>query len=414
MNVRTDAVASPHATSAEAPKAGAASGTAFGILLAISASHLLNDLIQALVPSIYPILKDSYALDFGQIGLITLVWQLTASILQPIVGTVTDRHPQPFSLPIGMVSTLCGLLVMAFASGYSMLLIGAALIGIGSSIFHPDSSRVARLASGGRHGLAQSVFQVGGNLGSAIGPLLAAIIILPRGLQAMSWFSVAALAAILLLTRVGFWYRDHRRAMATRSEAPVPASPYPKPTVALAISVLLALVFSKFVYMTALSTYYTFYLIETFRVSVGEAQIYLFVLLAAVAVGTIAGGPIGDRIGRRRVIWFSILGILPFTLALPFVDLFWTAILSAIIGFVLASAFPAIIVYAQELLPGRVGMVSGLFFGLAFGIGGLGAAILGEIADHTSIGFVYRLCAFLPAIGLLAVFLPEVGRERRG
>ena len=386
--------------------------TAFGILVAISMSHLLNDLMQSVISAIYPILKTEFSLDFAQIGVIQLVFQCTASILQPIVGIYTDKKPMPFSLPIGMGCTLVGLLLLATASHYSVILMSVALIGLGSSIFHPESSRVARMASGGRHGLAQSLFQVGGNFGSAIGPLLAAFIVLPRGQGAVAWFALAALAGIIILSRVGFWYRDQHRANVGSKRVAVPHVYLPRKIITRSIIILALLIFSKFFYMAALSSYYTFYLIDTFGVSVRDSQLLLFVFLGAVAVGTIAGGPIGDRFGRKFVIWFSILGVLPFTLALPHANLGWTVALSVIIGLVLSSAFSAIIVYAQELIPGKVGLVSGLFFGFAFGMGGIGAAALGELADRTSITFVFQVCAFLPVIGLLTAFLPNVEPKR--
>ena len=386
-------------------KTQTAHATAFRILLAISTGHMLNDTIQSLIPSIYPILKDSYALSFTEVGLITMTWQVTASILQPLVGLATDRKPQPFSLAFGMGSTLLGLLMMAVAPSFIALLVSVTFVGIGSSIFHPEASRVARMASGGKHGMAQSLFQVGGNIGSAIGPLLAAFIILPYGQPAVAWFALLALAAMLLLTRVGLWTRAQtgRSAILKTVEA-VRHSPR---RVVLSLIILAILVFSKFLYMANLSSFYTFYLIETFGVSVRDAQLYLFVFLGAVAIGTITGGPIGDRVGRRTVIWFSILGVLPFTLLLPYANLGGTIALSIVIGLILSSAFPAIVVFAQELVPNKVGAVSGLFFGFAFGMGGLGAALLGYVADRTSIDFVYHVAAFLPAIGLLAMFLPK-------
>ncbi len=386
--------------------------TSFGILVAISMSHLLNDLMQSVISAIYPILKTEFSLDFSQIGIIQLVFQCTASILQPIVGIYTDKKPMPFSLPIGMGCTLIGLLLLAYANHYSVILISVALIGLGSSIFHPESSRVARMASGGRHGLAQSLFQVGGNFGSAIGPLLAAFIVLPRGQGAVAWFALAALAGIIILSRVGFWYREQHRAGIGKKSTSKPHVMLPRKVIIRSIVILALLIFSKFFYMAALSSYYTFYLIDTFGVSVRDSQLLLFVFLGAVAAGTIAGGPIGDRFGRKFVIWFSILGVLPFTLALPHANLAWTIVLSVIIGLVLSSAFSAIIVYAQELIPGKVGLVSGLFFGFAFGMGGIGAAALGELADRTSITFVFQVCAFLPVIGLLTAFLPNVEPKR--
>ena len=390
---------------------GAATNTVLTVLGAISFCHFLNDLIQSLLPAIYPLLKAHYALDFGQIGLLTLTYQITASLLQPLVGWYTDRRPMPFSLAIGMGFTLSGLLLLAVAGSFGLLLLAAALVGIGSSVFHPESSRIARLASGGRHGFAQSFFQVGGNLGSAIGPLLAAFIVLPYGQRSIAWFSIAALVAIVLLARVGVWYAQHMRA---RTHAPVHevAHGLTRRQVTPAIAVLLMLIFSKYFYLASLYSYYTFYLIERFHVSVRDSQLYLFVFLGAVALGTLVGGPIGDRIGRKYVIWASILGVLPFTLMLPHANLLWTAVLSIVIGLILSSAFSAILVYAQELLPGKVGTISGMFFGFAFGMGGLGAALLGELADHRGIEYVYAICAWLPAIGLLTVFLPDLHRRR--
>lgn len=392
----------------------AAGRTAFAVLGAISVCHLLNDMMQSLLPAIYPMLKSNYGLSFAQIGLLTFTFQFTASVLQPLVGLYIDRKPKPYSLAVGMGFTLAGLLLLAFAHDYAVLLLAAALVGSGSSVFHPESSRVARMASGGRHGFAQSVFQVGGNAGTALGPLLAAFIVLRYGQESVAWFSLAALLGIVLLTQVGHWYRLHGlarlKARSARSGAHVEI---PRGRVMLAIAVLIALVFSKFFYMASMTSYYTFFLIDRFQVSVGSAQIYLFVFLAAVAIGTIAGGTLGDRFGRKRVIWGSILGVLPFTLWLPHADLFWTGVLSVPIGFILASAFPSIIVYAQELIPSKVGTVSGLFFGFAFGLGGIGAAVLGQLADATSIAFVFNVCAFLPAIGLLAALLPHVETEAR-
>ena len=392
--------------------ASAVQSTAFQILISISIAHLLNDVIQSLVPSIYPILKTSYDLSFTQIGLITMVFQVTASILQPLIGLSTDKKPRPFSLPIGMGFTLTGLLIASMASSFSIILVSVALIGCGSAIFHPESSRVARMASGGRHGLSQSLFQVGGNVGTAIGPLLAAFIILPGGQGSIAWFAIIALIGMIILTRVGFWYQARGQATRNTASALLP-SKHTKPVIVRSLIVLALLVFSKFLYLENISSFYTFYLMETFQVSVRDSQLYLFVFLGAVAVGTIVGGPIGDRLGRKTVIWFSILGVLPFTLLLPFANLFWTIMLSIVIGTVLASAFPAIIVFAQELVPHKVGAISGLFFGFAFGMGGLGAALLGVLADATSITFVYDVCAILPAIGLLAVFLPDDSRTKR-
>lgn len=388
--------------------------TVFTILGAISFCHLLNDMVQSLIPALYPLLKSSFHLDFGQIGLMSLTYQMTASLLQPLVGYYTDRRPKPYSLSVGMGFTLIGLVVLSAAPTFSMLLVAAALVGMGSAVFHPESSRVARMASGGQHGLAQSLFQVGGNTGSALGPLLAAFIVLPRGQHSIAWFSAASLLGISVLFYVGGWSKRHRAVkLASRAVQAVAHPELPSRKVALAIAVLVALVFSKYFYLASLTSYYTFYLMSKFHVSVRSSQIYLFIFLGAVAAGTIAGGPIGDRIGRKYVIWCSILGVLPFTLALPYANLFWTSILTVIIGVILASAFSAILVYAQELMPGKVGMVSGLFFGLAFGMGGVGAAFLGQLADHTSIGFVYHVCSFLPAIGLLTGFLPDIEKPHR-
>ena len=381
-------------------------GTAMAVLAAVSASHFLNDMIQSLLPAVYPLLKSSYALDFGQIGLITLVFQVTASLLQPVVGTFTDRRPTWFSLPLGMGFTLCGLLLLSQAT-YPLLLLAAALIGTGSSVFHPESSRIARMASGGRHGFAQSFFQVGGNLGSASGPLLAAFIVLPRGQGSIAWFAIVALVAIVILLQVGRWYQRHV-LVKPKAAVAVPGPGLPRRQVVIAIGILLALIFSKYFYLASLSTYYTFYLMERFALTAQDAQIHLFLFLGAVALGTLVGGPVGDRFGRKYVIWVSILGVLPFTLLLPHADLLWTSILSVVIGLILSSAFSAILVYATELLPGNVGMIAGLFFGFAFGMGGLGAALLGELADARGIEYVYRLCAYLPAIGLLTVFLPNL------
>jgi FSR family fosmidomycin resistance protein-like MFS transporter len=383
-----------------------AAATAFPVLGAISFCHFLNDMMQSLLPAIYPLLKGGFDLDFGQIGLLTLTYQLTASLLQPLVGLYTDRKPQPFSLVAGMGSTLCGLLALAFAPSYPALLAAAALLGVGSSIFHPESARIARMASGGAHGLAQSLFQVGGNFGASLGPLLAAFFILPRGQSSLAWFALAALGGMAAVAALGRWSRSH-------GYAPAPSPVTPRSSNALtasqrrgALAVLIALMFSKFVYLAALNNYYVFYLMSRFDATPQEAQTYLFVFLVTSAGGTVIGGAMGDRLGRKRVIWGSILGVLPFTLALPYVGLPATIALSAVIGFMLSSAFPAILVYAQELSPNRIGAVSGLFFGFAFGMSGLGAAALGELADRRSIEFVYRLCAFLPLIGLIAVFLP--------
>ena len=382
--------------------------TVFSVLLAVSFCHLLNDLIQSLLPAIYPILKARYALSFAQIGYITLAFQLTASLLQPLVGLYTDRRPVPFSLPVGMGCTLLGLLLLSTAGSFALLLLAAAMVGLGSSVFHPESARVARAASGGRYGLAQSVFQVGGNAGAALGPLAAAFVVLRFGQGSIAWFSAVALLAMAVLWGVSRWYSARGRTLNT---AAIRHTGLSRARVAVSIAVLVALLFSKFFYVASLNTYYTFYLIETFGVSVQASQLFLFLFLGAFAAGVLAGGPIGDRIGRKRVIWFSILGVLPFTLALPYANLAGTAVLTVIIGLVLASASSAIIVYAQELIPGNVGLVNGLFFGLAFGLGGLGAAALGELIDLTSVTTVYRICAYLPALGLLAVLLPDMRRR---
>jgi MFS transporter, FSR family, fosmidomycin resistance protein len=397
------------ATLSPAQRAGR---TTFSILAAISFCHLLNDMMQSLLPALYPMLKGSYRLSFGQIGLLTFTYQITASLLQPIVGMFTDRSPRPYSLSVGMAFTLVGLLLLAFAGNYPLLLLAAALVGTGSSVFHPESSRVARMASGGRHGLAQSVFQVGGNVGSAAGPLLAAFIVLPHGQSSVAWFSATALLGMFVLFNVGHWYKLHGVAhlKPRTSDGKLAAAPRRK-EVMVAIAVLLALIFSKYFYLASLSSYYTFYLINRFNVSVQGAQLYLFLFLAAVALGTIVGGPLGDRFGRKYVIWVSILGVLPFTLLLPHANLFWTAVLTVPIGMILASAFPAIVVYAQELMPGRTGTVAGLFFGFAFGMGGIGAAVLGKLADVYGINFVYEMCAFLPLIGLLAAVLPDMEKR---
>ncbi|HKD55645.1 MAG TPA: MFS transporter [Steroidobacteraceae bacterium] len=386
---------------------GAAAGaTAMGVLAAISFCHMLNDMMQSLLPALYPMIKTSYRLSFGQIGLLTFTFQFTASLLQPLIGTLADKRPRPYSLAVGMGFTLCGLLLLAFASSYTLLLVAAALIGTGSSVFHPESSRVARMASGGRHGLAQSIFQVGGNFGSATGPLLAAFIVLPHGQPSVAWFSLVALLGMIVLVNVGHWYKTH--GISRLARAATARTGVSRQRVVLAIAVLLALVFSKYVYLASISSYYTFYLIEHFHLSVRSSQLHLFVFLASAAVGGMLGGPLGDRLGAKHIIWGSILGVLPFTLLLPHANLFWTGVLTVPIGLILASAFPAIVVYAQDLLPGRTGTVAGLFFGLAFGMASVGAAVLGWLADHVGISEVYRMCAFLPLLGLLAWFLPDV------
>lgn len=383
--------------------------TVYAILAAICFCHFLNDMTQSMIAASYPLFKSLYHLDYSQVGFITLTYQTTASTLQPVVGFVTDRRPQPFSLPLGMGFTLLGLVLVSRPYSFHMFLFSLALVGAGSAVFHPESSRVARMASGGQHGLAQSFFQVGGNTGAALGPLFAAFIVFPRGRHSIAWFSIAVLIAIVVLTQVGGWYQSRRSARAkSQSKQPLMQSPLPPRRTFLAVLILLSLIFSKFFYLSSLSSYYIFYLISKFHLSVKSAQIHLFVFLGAAALGTFAGGPIGDRIGRKYVIWFSILGVCPFTLALPYANLFWTGILTVFIGLILASAFAAIIVFAQELLPSRVGMISGLFFGFAFGMGGIGAAVLGKLADLTSISFVYQVCSFLPLIGLLAIWLPDL------
>ncbi|MCW2255830.1 FSR family fosmidomycin resistance protein-like MFS transporter [Providencia alcalifaciens] len=385
--------------------------TVFSILTAISFSHLLNDMIQSLILAIYPLLQSDFSLSFAQIGLITLTYQITASLLQPIIGAYTDKYPQPYSLPIGMGFTLTGLILLAMAETYPVILMAAALVGTGSSVFHPESSRVARMASGGRHGLAQSFFQVGGNLGSSLGPLLAALIIEPYGKGNVGWFSLAALLAIVILLQVSRWYKQQHRAAGKKSAYHVEINILPRKAVIGSLAILLILIFSKYFYLASISSYYTFYLIDKFGVTVQNAQIHLFIFLFAVAAGTMIGGPVGDKIGRKYVIWFSILGVAPFTLMLPHASLYWTSILTVIIGLILASAFSAILVYAQELIPGKTGMVSGLFFGFAFGMGGVGAAVLGQIADKTSIEQVYQYCAFLPLLGIFTVLLPNLEQK---
>ena len=395
-------------TDTTAPIARPASGTtAFAIIAAVSFCHMLNDVLQSMLSAIYPMLKDNYGLDFWQIGFLTLTFQVTASLLQPVIGLVIDKRPMPYSLPVGMGSSLVGLLLLAGAQSFTMLLIGAALIGIGSAVFHPESSRVARTASGGRYGMAQSFFQVGGNFGQAIGPLLAAFIIVPRGQGSIAWFAVAALLGIFILSRVGRWYEQQRRAAVARGTASS-AMPLGRRHTAIILFLLMVLTFTKNIYMASISSYYTFFTMERFGLSIQSAQIMLFLFLGAIAIGTAIGGPIGDRVGSKAVIWFSILGALPFTLAMPYVDLFWTGVLSIVIGLIMASSFPAIIVMAQELVPGRVGMVAGIFFGFAFGMGGIAAAVLGVIADARGIEYVYWLCSFLPLMGLLAVLLPNL------
>ena len=389
--------------------------TVFPILFAISFSHLLNDTIQSLIPAIYPIVKNTYHLTFSQIGLITLTFQMAASLFQPFVGMYTDKKPQPYSLAVGMSFTLCGLVMLSLSSGFYMMLVSVALVGTGSSVFHPEASRMASAASGGKRGLAQSIFQLGGNAGSSIGPLLAAWIIVPNGQLSIIWFSAFALLAIVILSRVGNWYKGYMLVLKAKqsSKQQVVANQFSKGKVAFAVVILLILIFSKYFYMASLTSYFTFYLIDKFQLSVQSSQIYLFVFLFSVAAGTLAGGPIGDRFGRKYVIWFSILGTAPFALMLPYANLFWTGVLIVPIGMILASAFSAILVYAQELIPGKVGLVSGLFFGFAFGMGGIGSALLGRLADSTSIEYVFHICSFLPLIGLLTGLLPNIETRKK-
>lgn len=388
----------------------ASNKTVYTILLYISLSHLLNDTIQSLIPSIYPMVKANFHLGFAQVGLITLTFQLAASLLQPFIGYYTDKKPQPFSLAIGMSITLIGLLVLSFATSFPMVLFAVAMIGTGSSVFHPEASKVAYMASGGKRGLAQSIFQLGGNAGSSFGPLLAALIIVPYGQGSIRWFSLIALLAIFILYVVGKWYQTNRHLIRPKKQAGskqgTPA--LSRSRVTWSVAILIVLIFSKYFYLASISSYYTFFLIDKFKISVQNSQYHLFIFLASTALGTLIGGPLGDRFGRKYVIWFSILGAAPFTMLLPYVNLFWTSILTIFIGFIIASAFSAILVYAQELFPGKVGTISGLFFGFAFGMGGLGSALLGILADHTSIHYVFSVCAFLPLIGLLTAFLPDL------
>lgn len=384
--------------------------TVYPILFAVAIAHLFNDLLQAVIPAAYPILKENYDLNFTQIGLITLSYQLAASILQPIVGLYTDKHPKPFSQMYGMLFTLGGIITLAYASSFNFVLLAVILVGIGSSIFHPESSRISFLASGGKRGLAQSIFQLGGNAGTAIGPLLVAFIVVPRSQHHIVWFSIIALMALFVLYRIAFWYQNHLILRAKKKAVIV--LPDLSPTqVTISVLILLVLIFSKFFYMASISSYFTFYLIDKFQLSIQDAQFHLFWFLAACAVGTLIGGPLGDKFGRKYVIWFSVLGAAPFTLLLPHVDLFWTGIISVVIGIIISSAFPAILVYAQELLPKKLGMVSGLFYGFAFGMGGLGSALLGSLADKTSITYIYQLCAYLPLIGIIALFLPNLKKK---
>jgi FSR family fosmidomycin resistance protein-like MFS transporter len=392
-------------------KVQAAGTTAFGVILAISFCHLLNDMMQALLPAIYPNLKADLGLTFGQIGIVTLAYQVTASILQPLIGLYADKRPTPMALPVGTLFSLAGLAVLSIAHTYGLVVVGACLLGMGSSVFHPESSRVARMAAGGRHGLAQSLFQVGGNAGSALGPLAAAVVVVKWGQSSLMFFALLALLSGGVLWNVANWYRTHGLSRLQAAAKNAQIAPPPARQVVTGISILLALIFSKYVYLASLTNYLTFYMIHKFGSSVQGAQLHLFLFLGAVAAGTIAGGPLGDRFGRKYVIWFSILGVLPFSLLLPLANAFWTGPLIVVIGLILASAFPAIVVYAQELAPGKVGMMSGMLFGFSFGMGGIGAAALGLLADATDIETVYRVCAFLPAIGLLAAFLPKIDKH---
>jgi len=387
------------------------SGTVIPVLGAVSVCHLVNDMMQALLPAVYPILRGGFDLSFAQVGVLTLVYQITASILQPLIGFYTDKRPQPYSLPFAMLASMAGLLTLAFAPSYDVLLVGAAMLGLGSSIFHPESSRIARLSSGGAHGLAQSVFQVGGNFGSALGPLLAAYVVLPRGQTGLAWFAIAALGGMVIMTGLSQWYRGNGHARRPEKRTVTRHPSVTTGQVRLAMTVLVVLIFSKYIYLASITNYYTFYLMHRFGLTTQSAQLCQFIFFAAVATGTVIGGPIGDRIGRKKVIWASILGVLPFTLELPYVGFSATVALSIVIGIVISSAFPAIVVYAQELVPGRTGMISGMFFGLIFGVGGIGAAVLGSLADASGIEFVYRLCSFLPLIGLLTALLPNIERN---
>ncbi|MCF2504063.1 MFS transporter [Dyadobacter sp. CY107] len=404
----------PNPVAVDASPAINTSQTVFPILLALSFCHLLNDTMQSLIPSIYPMVKESFQLNFTQIGFITFTFQVSASVLQPVVGAFTDKRPQPFALAVGMCFTLLGLISLSLANSFNLVLLSVGLIGVGSAVFHPEASRVARMASGGKHGMAQSLFQVGGNAGSSLGPLLAALILLPYGRFQVIWFSLVALLAIAILSWVGGWYKRSLEVVVAKKSVAKSAnvSHLSSGKITFAIAILLLLIFSKYIYMASISSYFTFYLIHKFGVSIQNSQIYLFAFLFAIAAGTFIGGPVGDRIGRKYVIWISILGAAPFALLLPYVNLFWTGVLSCIIGLILSSAFSAILVYAQELIPGKVGMIAGLFFGFAFGIAGIGSAILGSVADKTSIEYVFWICSFLPLIGLLTGFLPNLEKSR--
>ena len=385
--------------------------TVYSILFSISFAHLLNDLIQAVIPSVYPILKQNYNLSFSQIGLITFAFQLTASLFQPFVGYYTDKHPKPFSQIYGMLFSMAGVISIAFANNFYWILISVMLIGTGSSIFHPESARISNMASGGRRGLAQAIFQVGGNFGTALGPLLVALIVVPHGQRYLLWFVLAAAIAIMIISKIAYWYRDH---LIHRQQKKVVFADFQRLTkskVKWAIAILLIVIFSKFFYSASLSTYYTFYVMDKFHLSIKEAQFHMFIYLVAYAAGTILGGPLGDKIGRKYVIWLSVFGATPFALLLPYVNLFWTDVLMVIIGMIISSAFPAILVYAQELLPRKLGMVSGLFYGFAFGMGALGSALLGKLADFTSIQYVYHVCSYLPLIGIICYFLPNLKKR---
>lgn len=385
--------------------------TVYPILFSIAFAHLINDLLQAVIPAAYPILKDNYNLTFTQIGLITLAYQLAASILQPLVGLYTDKRPKPFSQIFGMIFTALGIISLSYAASFSMIILSVVLVGIGSSIFHPEASRISFLASGGKRGLAQSIFQLGGNAGTALGPLLVALIVVPNAQHYIIWFLVAAVIGLLVLSRIALWYQNHLSLRSTK-KALIDLPNLSQNQIVISVVILMVLIFSKFVYMASMSSYFTFYLMERFNLSVQDAQFHLVLFLASCALGTLIGGPLGDKFGRKYVIWFSVLGAAPFTLLLPFVDLFWTGVLSVVIGTIISSAFPAILVYAQELLPKKLGMVSGLFYGFAFGMGGLGSALLGNLADHSSITYVYHLCAYLPLIGIIAFFLPNLKKKQ--
>ena len=397
-------------TSSNTDTSPIAQQTIYSILFSIAFAHLLNDLLQAVIPASYPILKQNFNLNFTQIGLITLAYQLAASILQPLVGLYTDKRPKPFSQIFGMLFTLAGIVSLSYASSFGMIIVAVILVGIGSSIFHPEASRISFLASGGKRGLAQSIFQLGGNAGTAIGPLLVALIVVPNTQFYIIWFAIVALIGLLVLSRIALWYQSHLNLRITK-KAVIDLPNLSQKTIVISVVILMILIFSKFFYMASMSSYFTFYLIEKFGLSVQDAQFHLVLFLVSCAIGTLIGGPLGDKFGRKYVIWFSVLGAAPFTLLLPYMDLFWTGVLSVVIGIIISSAFPAILVYAQELLPKKLGMVSGLFYGFAFGMGGLGSALLGNLADHTSITYVYNLCAFLPLIGIIAFFLPNLKKK---